>query len=38
MNLCEYLDPALVWTDAKDTGRYASLSQICYDNLTRKKS
>ena len=38
MNRCDYLDPALVWTGVKDTGKGASLSAIGYDNLTRPKS
>ena len=38
MNRCDYLDPALVWTGVKDTGKGAGLSQIGYDNLTRPKS
>jgi acyl-CoA reductase-like NAD-dependent aldehyde dehydrogenase len=38
MNRCDYLDPALVWTGVKDTGKGAGLSEIGYDNLTRPKS
>ena len=38
MNRCDYLDPGLVWTGVKDTGKGASLSSIGYDNLTRPKS
>lgn len=38
MNRCDYLDPALVWTGVKDTGRGAALSEIGYANLTRPKS
>ena len=38
MNRCDYLDPALVWTGVKDTGKGAALSAIGYDNLTRPKS
>lgn len=38
MNRCDYLDPALVWTGVKDTGKGASLSSIGYGNLTRPKS
>ncbi len=38
MNRCDYLDPALVWTGVKDTGRGAALSAVGYDNLTRPKS
>ena len=38
MNRCDYLDPALVWTGVKDTGRGAALSSIGYEVLTRPKS
>jgi len=38
MNRCDYLDPALVWTGVKDTGKGAALSSIGYGNLTRPKS
>lgn len=38
MNRCDYLDPALVWTGVKDTGKGAGLSAIGYGNLTRPKS
>jgi hypothetical protein len=38
MNRCDYLDPALVWTGVKDTGKGARAEQIGYDNLTRPKS
>ncbi len=38
MNRCDYLDPALVWTGVKDTGKGAALSTIGYSNLTRPKS
>lgn len=38
MNRCDYLDPALVWTGVKDTGKGAALSTIGYGNLTRPKS
>ncbi len=38
MNRCDYLDPALVWTGVKETGKGAALSAIGYDNLTRPKS
>ena len=38
MNRCDYLDPALVWTGVKETGKGASLSEIGYHNLTRPKS
>ncbi|MCV9908592.1 aldehyde dehydrogenase family protein [Brucella sp. HL-2] len=38
MNRCDYLDPALVWTGVKDTGKGAALSPIGYGNLTQPKS
>ncbi|RBO91925.1 aldehyde dehydrogenase family protein [Pseudochrobactrum asaccharolyticum] len=38
MNRCDYIDPGLVWTGVKDTGKGASLSSIGYGNLTRPKS
>lgn len=38
MNRCDYLDPALVWTGVKDTGKGAALSPMGYGNLTRPKS
>jgi acyl-CoA reductase-like NAD-dependent aldehyde dehydrogenase len=38
MNRCDYLDPGLVWTGVKDTGKGAALSAMGYDNLTRPKS
>lgn len=38
MNRCDYLDPGLVWTGVKDTGRGAALSTIGYEALTRPKS
>ncbi|MHA1189284.1 MAG: aldehyde dehydrogenase family protein [Alphaproteobacteria bacterium] len=37
-NRCDYLDPALVWTGVKDTGRGAALSKYGYDALTQAKS
>ncbi|MGV8834366.1 MAG: aldehyde dehydrogenase family protein [Devosia sp.] len=37
-NRCDYLDPALVWTGVKDTGKGGSLSEIGYTNLTQPKS
>ena len=37
-NRCDYLDPALVWTGVKDTGKGGSLSEIGYANLTQPKS
>ncbi|MEO6012630.1 MAG: aldehyde dehydrogenase family protein [Devosia sp.] len=37
-NRCDYLDPALVWTGVKDTGKGGGLSEIGYDNLTQPKS
>lgn len=38
MNRCDYLDPALVWTGVKETGRGAALSAQGFDALTRPKS
>lgn len=38
MNRCDYVDPGLPWTGVKDTGRGASLSVLCFDQLTRPKS
>ncbi|KAJ7848779.1 aldehyde dehydrogenase [Mycena leptocephala] len=35
---CDYLDPALAWTGAKDSGRGLSLSKFGYDQLARVKS
>lgn len=37
-NRCDYLDPALVWTGVKDTGKGGALSEIGYHNLTQPKS
>jgi acyl-CoA reductase-like NAD-dependent aldehyde dehydrogenase len=37
-NRCDYLDPGLVWTGVKDTGRGTSLSALGYHALTRPKS
>ncbi len=38
MNRADYLDPALVWTGVKDSGRGCSLSHVGYEQLTRPKS
>ncbi|MGN6770977.1 MAG: aldehyde dehydrogenase family protein [Rhizobiaceae bacterium] len=38
MNRCDYIDPALVWTGVKDTGKGGSMSAVGYENLTRPKS
>lgn len=38
MNRADYLDPALVWTGCKETGKGGSLSVIGFHNLTRPKS
>jgi len=38
MNRCDYLDPDLVWTGVKDTGRGAALSKYGFDALTQPKS
>ena len=37
-NRCDYLDPALVWTGVKETGRGSALSKYGYDALTQPKS
>lgn len=37
-NRCDYLDPALVWTGVKNTGKGGGLSEIGYHNLTQPKS
>ncbi len=38
MNRCDYLDPGLVWTGVKDTGKGGAMSVVGYENLTRPKS
>ena len=38
MNRCDYVDPALVWTGVKDTGRGHALSHLGFDPFTRLKS
>jgi acyl-CoA reductase-like NAD-dependent aldehyde dehydrogenase len=38
MNRCDYVDPALVWTGVKDTGRGQALSLLGFDSFTRVKS
>lgn len=38
MNRCDYLDPALAWAGAKDSGRGCALSVLGYQQLTRPKS
>jgi acyl-CoA reductase-like NAD-dependent aldehyde dehydrogenase len=37
-NRCDHLDPGLVWTGVKDTGKGGALSEIGYQNLTQPKS
>jgi acyl-CoA reductase-like NAD-dependent aldehyde dehydrogenase len=37
-NRCDYLDPGLVWTGVKETGKGGALSEIGYQNLTQPKS
>jgi len=37
-NRCDFLDPALVWTGVKETGKGGALSEIGYHNLTQPKS
>ena len=38
MNRCDYLDPYLAWTGAKDSGKGQSLSAHGFDSYTRLKS
>jgi len=38
MNRCDYLDPHLVWTGVKETGRGVSLSKFGFEALTQPKS
>ena len=38
MNRCDYVDPSLVWTGVKDTGRGQALSHLGFDPFTRLKS
>jgi acyl-CoA reductase-like NAD-dependent aldehyde dehydrogenase len=38
MNRCDYVDPSLVWTGVKDTGRGQALSLLGFDSVTRVKS
>ena len=38
MNRCDYVDPALVWTGVKETGRGIALSSLGFDPYTRLKS
>lgn len=38
MNRCDYLDPALVWTGVKDSGRGCTLSRLGLEVFTRPKS
>lgn len=38
MNRCDYVDPGLVWTGVKNTGKGGAMSRIGYENLTRPKS
>ncbi len=38
MNRCDYLDPGLVWTGVKETGKGGALSEIGYHHLTQPKS
>lgn len=37
-NRCDYLDPALPWTGARDSGKGSSLSRVGFFHLTRRKS
>ena len=38
MNRCDYVDPGLVWTGVKDTGKGGAMGVVGYGNLTRPKS
>jgi acyl-CoA reductase-like NAD-dependent aldehyde dehydrogenase len=38
MNRCDYVDPALVWTGVKDTGRGQALSVLGFESFVRPKS
>ena len=38
MNRCDYVDPVLVWTGVKETGRGIALSSLGFDPYTRTKS
>jgi acyl-CoA reductase-like NAD-dependent aldehyde dehydrogenase len=38
MNRCDYVDPSLVWTGVKETGRGQALSLLGFDSVTRAKS
>ena len=38
VNRCDYLDPELVWTGVKNTGRGCTLSTLGFDNFTRAQS
>jgi acyl-CoA reductase-like NAD-dependent aldehyde dehydrogenase len=38
VNRCDFLDPELVWTGVKNTGRGYSLSVHGFDNYTQLKS
>jgi len=37
-NRCDYLDPALPWTGARDSGKGSTLSRYGFYQLTRRKS
>lgn len=37
-NRCDYLDPALAWTGARDSGKGSTLSRYGFFHLTRRKS
>jgi len=38
VNRCDYLDPELVWTGVKSTGRGCTLSKLGFSNFIRAKS
>ena len=37
-NRCDYLDPSLPWTGARDSGKGSTLSKYGFYQLTRRKS
>jgi acyl-CoA reductase-like NAD-dependent aldehyde dehydrogenase len=38
MNRCDYVDPGLVWTGVKDTGKGGAMGLVGYENLTQPKA
>jgi acyl-CoA reductase-like NAD-dependent aldehyde dehydrogenase len=37
-NRCDYLDPALPWTGARDSGKGSTLTRYGFYHLTRRKA